>query len=104
MAFPDNFEKTLNDFFHRYHPRKKEKVPALVKEFAGHEKEVMLLLCKKYQVDPNSIDGLMAYTPTAQAPAAIPEKQAEAPTSEEKEENSTDVEEVAEEDSEKKED
>ena len=68
MAFPNNFEKVLNDFFHRYHPRKKEKIPAIVKEFAGNEKEVLLLLCKKYGVDPNTIDGLMAYTPAISEP------------------------------------
>lgn len=71
MGFPDNFEQTLKKFFFKYHPRKAEKIPAIVKEFKGSEKEVMLLLCKRYGVDPNTIDGLMSYQPPVSAPAPI---------------------------------
>ena len=69
MSFINNFEQTLKDFFFRYHPRKIEKVSQMVSEFKGQEKEVMLLLCKKYKVSPDTIDGLNAYNPTPVVPA-----------------------------------
>lgn len=70
MAFNDNFEQTLKDFFFTHHPRKSKLIPQMVKEFAGSEREIMMLLCKKYKVRPSTIDGLSSSTP---APAVITE-------------------------------
>lgn len=74
MSFIDNFEQTLNDFFFRYHPRQIKKIPQIISEFKGKEKEVMLLLCKTYKVSPDSIEGLNAYNPN---PVAAPLVEAE---------------------------
>ena len=63
MAFNDNFEQTLKDFFFVNHPRKSKLIPQMVKEFAGNEKEIMMLLCKKYNVSPSTIAGLSTSTP-----------------------------------------
>lgn len=74
MSFMNNFEQTLQDFFFRYHPRQSKKIPQIISEFKGQEKEVMLLLCKKYKVDPSTIDGLNSYTaPVVEATPAIEE-------------------------------
>lgn len=62
MAFADNFEETLKDFFFKKHPRQMKKIPQIISEFKGQEREVMQLLCKKYKVDPNTIEGLSGYT------------------------------------------
>ena len=75
MAFNDNFEQTLKDFFFVNHPRKSKLIPQMVKEFAGSEREVMMLLCKKYNVSTNTIEGLSASTP---APTPLADNTAEA--------------------------
>lgn len=75
-------------------------------EFKGQEKEVMLLLCKKYKVDPSTIDGLNSYTaPVVEATPAIEEtvenvqeeKTEAIPSKEETTEEVADKEEVSEE-------
>ncbi len=63
MAFNDNFEQTLKDFFFANHPRKSKLIPQMVKEFAGSEREIMMLLCKKYNVSTSTIEGLSTSTP-----------------------------------------
>ena len=84
MGFSDNFEKTLNDFFFVNHPRQIKKIPGIIKEFKGSEREVMMHLCDKYKVNPNTIEGLGGYT----APATVVEEVVEtaAPEEEVKEE------------------
>jgi hypothetical protein len=70
MGFLDNFEKSLNDFFFAKHPRQIKKIPEIMKEFKGRERDVMLHLCKKYKVNPDTIDGLS----DSVAPAAVVEE------------------------------
>lgn len=70
MGFSDNFEKTLNDFFFAKHPRQIKKIPEILKEFKGREQEVMLHLCDKYKVNPNTIEGLS----NVAAPAPVVEE------------------------------
>ncbi|MFT6746174.1 MAG: hypothetical protein ACJAZ2_000512 [Glaciecola sp.] len=65
MGFTDNFEKTLKDFFFAKHPRQIKKIPEIMTEFKGQERAVMLHLCKKYKVNPNTIDGLSNSAPLA---------------------------------------
>lgn len=65
MGFSDNFEKTLKDFFFAKHPRQIKKIPEIMTEFKGQEREVMLHLCDKYKVNPNTIDGLSNSAPPA---------------------------------------
>lgn len=74
MSFIDNFEQTLNDFFFRYHPRQIKKIPQIISEFKGKEKEVMLLLCKTYKVSPDSIEGLNAYNPNPVVAPVVDDK------------------------------
>ena len=74
MGFSDNFEKTLNDFFFAKHPRQIKKIPEILKEFKGRERDVMMHLCDKYKVNPNTIEGLSGFT----APAPVVEEVVEA--------------------------
>jgi hypothetical protein len=91
MAFNDNFTQTLKDFFFVNHPRKSKLIPEIVKEFAGNEKEVMMLLCKRYKVNPSTISGLALNIPT---PAPAVESISEVSTPEIEEESTTPEEEV----------
>merc|ERR1712194_571259 len=74
MGFANNFKKTLHDFFFVQHPRQIKKIPQILKEFKGQEEQVMLLLCEKYQVNPNTIPGLNPNTASNSAPAIEEEK------------------------------
>lgn len=86
MGYLDNFEKTLADFFFTNHPRQAKKIPQIMKEFKGREKDVMLHLCKTYKVDPNTIDGLNSYTPpVVEAVAEKAPEAEEAPVAKEEE-------------------
>lgn len=98
MGLVNNFEQILKDFFFVNHPRQIKKIPQIVKEFKGQEREVMLLLCEKYNVDKNTIEGLSGYTAPApsvqeQAEEKVEETSTEANKSEEDQEESA-VEEV----------
>ena len=57
MAISKDFREILLAFFSEHDKRHKRKVDKLVKMFEGKEDEVLLELCRKYNVSPNSIDG-----------------------------------------------
>ena len=58
MALTKSFEEILTAFLNEHDKRKRKKVDKLMKMFAGKEEEVILLLCKRYNVNPRTIDGL----------------------------------------------
>ena len=57
MAITRDISEILTDFFSEHDKRHKRKVAKLVLMFEGREDELLLELCRKYNVSPNSIDG-----------------------------------------------
>ena len=57
MAISKDFREILLAFFTEHDKRHKRKVDKLANMFEGKEDEVLLELCRKYNVSPKSIDG-----------------------------------------------
>ncbi|HIF13831.1 MAG TPA: hypothetical protein EYQ86_00190, partial [Bacteroidetes bacterium] len=57
MAITRDISEILTDFFSKHEKRHKRKVAKLVLMFEGKEDELLLELCRKYNVSPKSIDG-----------------------------------------------
>ena len=53
-----DFKAVLTQFFKKYRRQKLHRVDHLAEQFAGQEEEIMMLLCRKYKVDPNNIEGI----------------------------------------------
>jgi len=57
MAITRDISEILTAFFSKHEKRHKRKVAKLVLMFEGREDELLLELCRKYNVSPKSIDG-----------------------------------------------
>jgi hypothetical protein len=53
-----DFKTVLTQFFQKYRRQKLHRVDQLAEQFAGQEEEIMMLLCRKYKVDPSNVEGI----------------------------------------------
>ncbi len=53
-----DFKAVLTQFFKKYRRQKLHRVDHLAEQFAGQEEEIMMLLCRKYKVDPSNVEGI----------------------------------------------
>ena len=53
-----DFKEVLTQFFKKYRRQKLHKVDELAEQFEGKEKEIIMLLCRKYKIDPTKVEGI----------------------------------------------
>lgn len=66
---PITTEDRVRAIYQTHNPAKLDEIPTLLTKYAGKEMELIGKLCKKYGIDPNTVDSLLPKTP--QQPAAV---------------------------------
>ena len=58
MNFTKDFEEILVDFFKKYDEKNLKTIPDIMRRFRRDQKDVIVHLCMRYNVDISTIDGV----------------------------------------------